>query len=180
MITRQDIINKLVLYDIDPKVLKRYDEKHRFYHNIDHVLDLLNKAKEQNVLTDDLYLAIVFHDIIYSTNKFLYRFNEFRSARLFKRLFKNKLPESSVKRIYKAILSTRKHKIVNTLSLRLIKLDLTILYGPIDEFKTFEDNIRKEWEHIGNFKYHYNRLKILEGFNVDEDKIKYVFSNGFG
>ena len=174
-ITKKDIIDKLNFYEIDhKKIISKYESKTRYYHNLDHILFMLNKAYEKDVLTDNLFLAIVFHDVIYSTNIFLNKFNELLSGLYFKFCIKNKLPKNDIDRIYKAILSTKNHKIVNTLSHRLIELDLYVLYNDFDTFKEFEDNIRKEYKHIKTKHYYYNRYIILKKYNISKEKLYYV------
>ena len=177
MITLVDIGEKLESYDLCISNIYPYFENNRYYHNLDHILDLLNKAKDKGVLTERLFLAILFHDIIYSTKKLAIPFNEYRSAKFFKKLFKNKISKDALNSIYYAIISTKDHKPISVLSYRLIQLDLYILNdSSLEEFIKYEDAIRKEYISYDDDIYYKHRIPILESFGVSEDKIKYVKS----
>ena len=175
MITQEYIENKLRSFDVNPKILDSYHEENRYYHNIDHILYMLNKANDLGVLTDNLFLAIVYHDLVYSFNPIIQNFNEYRSARIFKKHFKGKISKENLKKVYYAIISTKDHKWTSILSYRLIKLDLSILYdSTLSEFQEYEEKIRKEYSNFSNSVYSKHRISILKNLNVSQDKIKLV------
>ncbi len=166
MIKIGHITKKLAELNIPVEVLYNYDEPHRFYHNIEHILTMLNKAKERNILSDELYLAIVFHDIIYNPRA---SNNEEKSAELFYSYIQN----DSVKQ---AILDTKHHR-PNTdslLSIDLCMLDLEIVHSGFEEFIQFEHKIFKEYQFVDYNTYKEKRIEVLESLGVDPAYIHYV------
>ena len=160
------------IFDLD-FLQKYYDQPHRFYHNWDHIENLISLARKFTGiidLNDDLFLAIVFHDIIYDPKQ---RNNENRSAELFYSLFKN----DTVRR---AILDTENHSPAsltsNIVSINLNSLDMHIMGTDID-YKTFidyEHKIFKEYQWVDYDKYKEERIKILKKYNAKLEFINYV------
>lgn len=162
----------LIKFEIDENLLNNYNEPHRFYHNFEHIERMIESAINENILSDDLALAIIFHDIIYNIGSST---NEEDSANLFKEYYKS----DSYLEIYNAILSTKDHVTVNKLSEDLIKLDLERLYG---DFQTFiEDDIKifKEFQYVDYDIYLKNRIKFLEAYNVKQEHIDYVKNKSY-
>ena len=143
----------------------QYSQPHRFYHNIDHISDMIEKAGSD--LDDELFLAIVYHDIVYDP---LQKDNEEKSAELFREEAKRtNLSEKSIQRIGNAILATKHHKPLNLLEQKLIDLDLSIFTAPIEKQIEFEKNIFKEYQHFDFRVYKDTRLKILNSFLLTYD-----------
>lgn len=154
-----NILNK---FSIPLSVIESYNEKHRYYHNIDHIMSMLNMAEVEGILTDELALAIIFHDIVYDPNS---KDNEILSANLFYSYVKNDI-------IKQAIIDTRNHIPSNDLSKELCRLDL---FG-INDLSTFiehEDLIFKEFQSFDYKDYYNDRIKFLENYNVNQNCIDF-------
>jgi len=145
---------------------ERYSEPHRFYHTWEHVLDLIDKAIDDKELSDELLLAIVFHDIVYDP---MNNDNEEKSAELFKTFFN--YPD-----VYEAILATKNHIDVNPTSKLLNKYDLSVLYGDFNSFMKYEDGIFKEYQFVDVKTYTENRIKFLEKHfgNIKQEYLDYI------
>jgi pantetheine-phosphate adenylyltransferase len=150
------------LMDTDLKdlsyIFQLYNEEHRYYHTLEHINYMLNKAEENYELSDDLLIAIIFHDVIYdpkSTN------NELESAKLFKKYSRNKIKNEDL--IYQAILDTKNHIPTegNNISKLLIKYDLEILFCDFDELIEFERKIFKEYQFVDYSIYKEKRIEVL-------------------
>jgi pantetheine-phosphate adenylyltransferase len=154
--------------EINPAIvveLYRYDEPNRFYHNWEHIETMLNEAQKMNILSDDLFLAIVFHDVIYDPKR---NDNEERSAELFHCYIQN----DAVKQ---AILETKTHEPSSKLSTQLCDLDLGILYqGDLDKFIEFENKIFKEYQFVDYKIYKEKRVDILQELGTDPMYWQYV------
>lgn len=157
----ENVLNK---FNIPVTELERYNEPHRFYHTLEHINSMIYDALKQNVLTDELLLAIIFHDIIYDPKK---SDNEEKSAELFYSYVNNDI-------VKKAILDTKTHNPSTELSKKLCELDLSILYSNYEKFVDFENKIFKEYQFVDYKIYKEKRLEILSGLNVNLDWLNYI------
>lgn len=156
------LLNK---YSIPLTILDSYKESHRFYHGIDHINSMIHGAIEKNILDDKLFLAILFHDIIYNPKN---NNNEELSAELLYKYVK----DNDIKQ---AILDTKKHSHhSNELSKNLSDLDLDILWSDYSSFIDYEEKIFKEYQWVDYEIYKINRTKLLYELGVDKIKIDYV------
>jgi pantetheine-phosphate adenylyltransferase len=161
---RINIFDKLNKYNIPIEVLDRYYEPHRYYHNIDHILDMLNRSLDRykNVkFYDELTLAIIFHDIIYDPQK---NDNEEQSAELFYSFLKND-------DIKQAILETKNHKPSTPISYALCELDMYSLYNDFPAFLKNSYNIFKEYQFVDFSVYQARRHDFLVENNVNPEWI---------
>jgi pantetheine-phosphate adenylyltransferase len=154
----------------------RYNEPHRHYHTLDHLLWMCTEAEASMWLDDDLFLAIAYHDYIYDPKSFV---NEEDSVNeLLRDLVLGSKSEKPpfVVEIEKAILATKDHVLTNhELSNRLIALDLRQLqHADLKEFIEIEHKIFKEYQYVPLNIYIEERCKVLEKLNIDEDYISYV------
>lgn len=167
---RDLVIQRLVKLGINKEVLNRYDEPHRFYHNWEHIEKMLYSAMGEiqtlYVLNDSLFLAIVFHDIIYDPKA---NDNEEKSAELFSSYMLDD-------EIANAILDTKTHKPTGSISEQLCKLDLEVLYGDFQSFVDFENKIFKEYQFVDYKIYKEKRIEILQSLNTKPEFINYVKS----
>lgn len=145
----------------------KYNEKHRFYHNWNHIVDLLKKASKENCLSDNLFLAILFHDVIYNPKE---NDNEEKSALLFKIYF----PNNDI--VYNAILNTKNHINNDEISTLLNKYDTSVLFGDFSEFIEYERKIFKEYNFVDISTYKSKRLEFLkENFpNINTQYLDYI------
>jgi len=163
---REYAIKILKKYNIDINILENYNEPHRFYHNWDHIESMLISAKNKNILTNSLTLAIIFHDIFYDPKL---KNNEQRSADIFYSWIQDS-------EIYQAIIDTETHKPSNELSRILCELDIDNLYGDFDIFIDNSYKLFKEFQYVDWKTYSVERIKFLEKYNVDPIYIKAVKS----
>lgn len=156
---------KLQELGINSNLLDAYYEPHRFYHNHTHIWAMLEEAEKRNILTDDLFLAIVFHDIVYDPKK---QDNEENSARLFLSF------KDGYTHVAQAILNTKTHKPTSELSKQLCDLDLSVLYSDYKTFIDFEHKIFKEYQWVDYKTYVEKRVEILANLGVSPEYINYV------
>ncbi len=134
---------------MSPEIIRAYTEPHRYYHTLNHLIFMIEKAIEWKwELTDELIYAILYHDFVYDPSA---KDNEEKSAEEFNHIYEScifplrqdidkecgyaeefllqageKIPWHKKDVIY-AILSTKNHKPLNKLAKQLIDLDLAIL-----------------------------------------------------
>jgi len=155
---------RLNKFGIPAETLKRYDEPHRFYHTAKHIHSMLDMAAEMGILSDDLFLAIIFHDIIYDPKGDM---NEELSVEHLQHWVQNDA-------VNQAILDTKTHNATSELSEQLIKLDLSVLYDTFEKFVDYEEKIFKEYQWVDYSSYKERRIEILKNYQVNPDWIEYV------
>lgn len=166
--TKTEIYELLNKYGITLSFISEYYyQPHRFYHNYTHIMKMINEADDKKILSVELFLAIIFHDIIYDPKA---NDNEEKSAKLFIDMF----GKNGNEEIIQAILDTKTHIPTNELSKHLCELDLSILNGTITDFIEFENNIFKEYQFVDYSIYKEKRIEVLTKLNVKKEFIDYV------
>jgi len=152
------------------KVLEaKYNEKHRFYHNLAHIKSLLSNAeriKEFFSYSDELPLAIWYHDIIY--NPFS-KTNEEDSAKFaLTELQKIDFPSLKLKNVAHIINRTKNHFFRDeneSIELQLmLDLDLQTLGSTPENYDENNKNIRKEYKAVPSVLFRKGRKEILNKF----------------
>jgi predicted metal-dependent HD superfamily phosphohydrolase len=155
------------------ELLCAYREPHRHYHTLDHIADLLmllDRHIEPGVDREALTLAILFHDIAYDPTR---HDNEEASAKLAtERLTTLGFPVELVTKVDRCIMTTR-HGVdaaaVKDADLALLlDLDLSILAGPPEVYRTYALAVRREYAHVPDALYGPGRRRVLEGFLARE------------
>jgi predicted metal-dependent HD superfamily phosphohydrolase len=152
--------------DLWTEVEKAYTSKARFYHNLDHLDQLLIELKachELHSYWSEVVLAIVYHDIIYSIRR---QDNEDRSADLaVSRLLELGWLPGKIELVRQLILATKGH-IVSSLDLinYFTDADLAILGKSAEMYQLYSAAIRKEYKIFPDFLYRKGRKKVLLHF----------------
>jgi len=146
------------------EIEKEYSSKLRYYHNLEHlenILKELDEVKTQILNLDSLIFAVYYHDIIYTATK---SDNELKSSLLFqKRISKTSFPY--IEECRGAIEATKKHKFSEDHDTNiLLDGDLSILGKCNIEYTRYAKNIRKEYQSYPDFMYRTGRKKVLESF----------------
>lgn len=147
------------------KVIAKYEEEHRHYHNTSHLLSCLGWFDKFTELADTQHvveLALWFHDVIYDPKK---NDNEEQSA-LFTQTELLALGASAneVSTFTQYIRATKAHVGSQGDEALVIDIDLSILGAPTNVFAEFEEQIREEYRHIPTPRFSSGRLAILENF----------------
>jgi len=135
-------------------LISRYQEKHRHYHTLHHIrqlIDALNTDEYVRTMINDrrcVVLSILFHDIVYETAPGS-PCNEEESAKLFEQELKEYLSPFLISKVGAYIRHTRLHDVAkeDDLDLKLfIDLDMSIL-GREDpgEYDVYAGQIRREY-----------------------------------
>jgi len=150
----------------NPEVISRYNEPHRFYHTIDHITDVLKKLNDKGLeKNDELFLAAVFHDIIYNPKS---NTNEEDSANLFISESKNSsLTYDQKEHIKQLILDTKSHKPTVKHSEEFIAIDLSVFDGTLGQLIKYEQQIFKEFQFVDYKTYKPKRIEVLNHFNTN-------------
>ena len=157
-----NVISRLYL-----ELINKYNEPHRHYHNLDHILYCLDKLKEvHGIEYDDIALrfGIWYHDSVYNIddNK-----NEEKSAEFAeKHLLQIMSPCSLIENVKAIILVTKHFQASQLFQLEcklIVDIDLSS-FGDRPEFQHGCELIRKEYADIDEKVYLRERIKILFNF----------------
>lgn len=157
----EKILNILNKYYIPLSIIDKYNEPHRFYHNLEHINYMVNYADNPS---DKLLLAIIFHDIIYCPKSSTNEEDSVRYA-------SNYINDTDV---FDAILDTKTHNPKTELGKQLCELDLMIINSDFKTFIDFEHKIFKEYQWVDYSIYKEKRVEILEKLNVKSEYVDYV------
>lgn len=163
MINRKYIEGRLRGLGIDPSCLSHYDEPHRFYHTLEHVIYILNHATDIGMIDNDaIFLAAVFHDIIYKVGG--------ECENLSKMFFIDKtehLNPELVKTVCDIIDDTKDHVGRTEISKAFQELDMAILLEPLDILIDYENKIFKEYQKHDWESYKKGRIYFIKKI-IDE------------
>jgi len=144
------------------EVEKKYSSKTRHYHNLQHLENMiteLNTVEQQVTDLDTLLFAIYYHDIVYKPTK---SNNEHQSALLFKKRIE-KTYFAKLLECMAQIEATKEHKPTTDNDTNiLLDLDLSILGKNPKTYKTYCENIRKEYQVYPDFMFRKGRKKVLQ------------------
>jgi pantetheine-phosphate adenylyltransferase len=165
--TPEQYIEDSIASPVLDSIKAKYNEPHRFYHNWDHVLDLVEQALVLDTYSHGLLLSIIFHDVIYDPRC---SDNEEKSVEYFNALYPNN------KKIEDAILNTKSHlPSDNIISDQLNQLDMSILYRGFKTFVEYEHKIFKEFQYVDCNTYKKERIRFLKTVkNIEPSFIEYV------
>lgn len=158
-------------------VIKKYSSKGRCYHTMDHIYsmcDLWVKYKKRIENPQFVFLAIIYHDIIYKTNK---SYNEEHSAEYFHTMAFNKSFNLKANEIvyvkdlirytnHTCFFDTKLHKDAQF----LLDFDLYVLSSSSSIYNQYCKNIREEYKRYSNFVYKKGRIDVLKAF-LEKEKI---------
>ncbi|OGP92616.1 MAG: hypothetical protein A2Z19_07630 [Deltaproteobacteria bacterium RBG_16_54_18] len=148
------------------RLVKAYSEKHRAYHNLNHIEQCLNEFDQLKYyldLPDLVEIAIWYHDAIYNTRSDR---NEEESALIAENELNSLgIIEEPIKTVHDLILSTKHNdEPKNSDSKYLIDIDLSILGANTNIFQEYEKNIRKEFKWVPKYLFQKKRGEVLKSF----------------
>jgi len=158
------------------EVAGQYQADNRFYHNLEHIENLLNflkQQKQQIINFQTLTFAAWFHDVVYDARA---QDNEEQSAKYSQScLRKLGVSEEVIKQVTDLILATKKHEVVeNNLDLALfLDGDLAVLGSDERKYNEYAAKIRQEYHWLSDDQYKMGRRSFLENL-LNRSKIFFV------
>jgi predicted metal-dependent HD superfamily phosphohydrolase len=163
MITFTEIRDTLQKWEIHYtwyEITKKWSETHRFYHTLEHLMDLLDQIERKypkpSKERDKLVITALFHDIIYNPTR---GDNEEKSAKFF--LAHCKEETDDIYEIYDMILATKTHESESDLSKIFNDMDMDIVTRNFDELMVWEEEIREEYGVYTDEEYREGILTFL-------------------
>lgn len=165
---------KRALFDL----VRAYSSGSRFYHNLGHVQEVLQKIEELRSLPGNfpaIQLAAWFHDAIYDPKS---KNNEQKSAHYAAdTLARLGLPGATIDTVSQMILGT-KHQQETSEDIDshiLLDADLAILGEEDTEYRFYAVGIRREYSWLSDTEYCEGRIQVLENF-LKRDRIYFTES----
>ncbi len=152
--------------DTFDKLVSNYNQRHRHYHNQDHIKATLRHLDESKHLANDpnaIEIALWFHDAVY---KPFSSSNELDSANwAYKFLREQQAGEEFCSLVRSLIMVTLHDSLPNENDEKLmVDIDLSILGSKRETYAKFETWIRKEYKLIPKFLFKKKRKEVLTGF----------------
>ena len=152
-----------------PRLLSLYTERHRTYHNWEHIRACQRELRHfplgslpKNIDFGSLVLALNFHDAIYDPRR---NDNEEKSAKLFVKLFGHMVSARRRNKIVALIMATKHDRAPKTFEEKLIcDIDLAIFGQPRPVFDAYEKAIRKEYAWVPIKDFRAGRAAVLKHF----------------
>jgi predicted metal-dependent HD superfamily phosphohydrolase len=144
-------------------LVSKYNEPHRSYHNLEHIVSMLDELGTLVPTLIQVALAIWLHDAIYDPKQ---KNNEELSAEFAKIVMRKlKLTNSLQEKVSKLVLITKHSSLPKTAKEKLlVDLDLTILGKPEKDFDIYENGIREEYHWAPESEFLKRRIQILISF----------------
>ena len=156
-----DSLDDTAIFELN-KIIEKYSESHRHYHNLNHILELLKKCDEYKINSPNIVLAIFYHDVIYST---LLPGNEDKSAQFADDSLRSLgEPPKRIKMVREMVLATKKHQQkINDPEIQLfLDLDFCIMGYSEADYEKYVVAIRNEYSSIPKFLFNSGRKKFLQ------------------
>lgn len=159
------------------EIEQNYSEKGRYYHCLQHIENMyseLELCKQMVSDWDTILFSLLYHDIIYKPTA---KDNEEQSAKIaIYNLTEINYPIEKIDRCQSQILATKTHTLTPDDDTRLFTdADLSILGAEWTYYKTYYQQIRKEYAIYPDNIYNAGRKKVLEHF-LDMD---FIFKTAF-
>ena len=145
---------------------RRYNEKHRKYHNVTHIESLLIELEKTRHISENynsIELALWFHDAVYNIFS---KSNEKDSADLAVSFISDNSGSLELQQtVYSLIMATEHNFVPKGNDQRLmVDIDLSILGSAESRYTDFETAIRKEYKYIPWFIFKRKRIELLQYF----------------
>ncbi|WP_448702995.1 adenylyltransferase/cytidyltransferase family protein [Mucilaginibacter sp. AW1-3] len=144
------------------RIITRYAEPHRFYHTFTHIEELLNQLEAKQFYDNDvLFLAAVYHDIVYDPTR---NDNEQLSADEFEKdaaIYLKPIDNGIIDEVKQVILDTQTHSPATELSAVFCEMDMSVLKRPFAGLIAYEEQVFKEFQFYDYKAYKAGRLDFL-------------------
>jgi predicted metal-dependent HD superfamily phosphohydrolase len=145
-------------------VANAYGSAGRFYHTLNHIVDVLRIIEELSDLATDLYavrFAVWFHDAVYESRA---KDNEERSANFAAQALGRLALPALIEAVSRLIMATKDHIADNQDAGILLDADLAILGAAAGRYDEYARQIRQEYSWVPELDYRDGRTEVLSAF----------------
>ena len=156
-------------YNLVNTLWKEIEEKHseptRYYHTLKHLEHIYSELPKLDTVTE---FSIFYHDIVYDVSC---SDNEEESASVCeKRLALLGVQTKLIEEVTQLIVETKTHEPSSKRNALFLDADLAVLGSSEDVYKTYTQNIRKEYATYSDSVYSEGRQKVLKHF-LEKERI---------
>lgn len=146
------------------ETIAAYSEEGRYYHTAEHIAECLEALRPYQDRPDyhRLFLALLWHDVVYETDQENAPYNEARSA-VQAVLYMCELELDGADDVARLINSTKEHKTGREDEQLVCAIDVERLAAPLEIFSAHGDAIRQEYWWVDEEVYAVARPSILRG-----------------
>lgn len=158
--------DKNLIEDLWSEIEKKYSEKGRHYHNLEHLENMFSEldfVKDKISNFSLISFSVFYHDVIYDATSTI---NEEKSAEFAElRLKKLNVSQDPIEKISAQIIATKSHQQSEDNDTNyLLDADLSILGKDLETYLDYTKNIRKEYFIYPDLLYKPGRKKVLKHF----------------
>lgn len=158
--------NNNLIENLWNEIKENYSSKHRYYHTLTHLDNLLLQLAEiKSHITDwdTILFTLYYHDLVYNPQR---SDNEEQSAEIAaERMKQLSVPEAMIEQCRIQILATKTHNADgNTDTNYFTDADLSILGQDTETYMVYSKNIRQEYSIYPDSVYNPGRTKVIEHF----------------
>jgi predicted metal-dependent HD superfamily phosphohydrolase len=150
------------------KIENAYTASGRHYHTLAHLakmIEVISPYEHKLTYKEAIWFAVWFHDVVYDTNQ---TDNEEKSAAyLWNESSHLMIPDNIVQKAIELILLTKKHSISADADFDtklFLDADLVILGGTEQEYRHYQEGVRREYAQYPDLLYKEGRKKVLKHF----------------
>ena len=157
---------------LQSELLAAWSQPHRHYHDQRHLRECLALWERWRGLSPhpgDVAIALWFHDAIYDTQAAVPGSNELDSAAWAARsLVCAGADTDTAQRVHDLVMATQ-HAAPAALvdspdAQLLVDIDLSILGSPAERFERYDQDVRREYAWVPDFRYREARARVLQSF----------------
>lgn len=169
LMSRLGLDDNIDTYD---KLISNYKQKHRHYHDVNHIKAVLEHLDNAKYLASDcraVEFALWFHDAIYNVFSSKNELDSANWASSF--LLANGINNEFSNKVHALVMATCHNTMpIDQDEKLIVDIDLSILGSSPKTYNMFEEWVRKEYKIIPKFIYNAKRKAILTSF-LERDRI---------
>ncbi len=155
-----------LLEDFWKEIELNYSHKKRHYHSLTHLENMyqqLFEVKEHIVSWETILFSLFYHDIVYNATK---SDNEEESSKIAEeRMNQLNVPKQLIEACKLQILATKSHSDNSNSDINyFLDADLSVLGQDFETYKTYYQNVRKEYSIYPSLIFNPGRKKVLNHF----------------
>ena len=148
------------------ETIAAYNGPERYYHNLTHIVDCLEKLEPYKDREDylQLWLALFWHNEINNTKPVYGNMSNERESAKQAYIRMERLRLEGAYKVAQLIVATEQHDSTKEPEMLINDIDMSVLASPSDEYKIYSAGIREEYSWVDEEQYRIGRIGALNRF----------------